>query len=249
MSLSPTVGVTVQQGAPVTFSGELATALTFSVASSEAQLSSPDIDSGLGSLQAGTSPIYTFTSTKAAATPGTVYWAASFSDAGIPDCEGLTPSMHTTKARALTVLAAPAPRPDPPPPPPPTPPPAPSTVSLAGTNLATQSNGTATGTLACVGGQPCSGKLTLQAMPAANRKHGRKPAHPVTIGLASFAIPAGQTASVTIHLNGVGRALLNAGHGRLTGLLAIAPTGSATPVARTVHLVENMSHGRAKHKK
>jgi hypothetical protein len=72
--LSPSNGATVPAGAAVTFSGEsgFESPLTFRVASSPAMLSTPDIDSGPGSLLPGTSS-YTFTSSKATATPGTIY--------------------------------------------------------------------------------------------------------------------------------------------------------------------------------
>jgi hypothetical protein len=81
LAASPASGATAPAGAPVTFSGKAFSggsdyALTFSVASSPTLLSTPDIDSGPGSLQPGTST-YTFTSTKATAVPGTIYWAAS----------------------------------------------------------------------------------------------------------------------------------------------------------------------------
>jgi len=83
--LSPADGATVQAGSPVTFSGNSESVVTFAVASSQALLSSPDIDSGLGSAQpvpySSGPPLintYTFTSTKVAATLGIVYWDASF---------------------------------------------------------------------------------------------------------------------------------------------------------------------------
>jgi hypothetical protein len=107
-SLSPANGATVQTGTPVTFSGSSTPPVTFVVASSAALLSSPDIDSGSGTLQPGTST-YTFTSTKATATPGTVYWNVSFSDATIAECAGESPTTFTTKARTLTVLPPPSP--------------------------------------------------------------------------------------------------------------------------------------------
>ncbi len=98
--MGPLNGATVPAGATVRFSGESNLPLTFSVASSPALLSSPDIDSGLGSLGTGTS-LYTFPSTKAAATPRTIYWAASFTFTP-DDCEG--PSTFTTPVYTLTVL-------------------------------------------------------------------------------------------------------------------------------------------------
>jgi hypothetical protein len=107
-SLNPANGATVQTGTPVTFSGNSSAPVTFAVASSSALLSSPDIDGGPGSLQPGTSS-YTFTSTKATATPGTVYWDASFSDATLAECAGESSTTFTTQVRTLTVLPAPSP--------------------------------------------------------------------------------------------------------------------------------------------
>jgi hypothetical protein len=109
LTASPANGATVQASTPVTFSvksfsGESDYALTFSVASSPALLSTPDIDSGPGSLQTGTS-LYTFTSTKATATPRTIYWAASFTFTP-EDCE--KPTTFTTPARTLTVVSPPS---------------------------------------------------------------------------------------------------------------------------------------------
>jgi len=102
LSLEPANGATVPAGTPVTFSGGSNYALTFSVASSEALVASPDIDSGMGS-QSGA--FYKFTSTKATAAPRTIYWTASFTFTP-EDCTG--PSTFTTPARTLTVLASPA---------------------------------------------------------------------------------------------------------------------------------------------
>lgn len=106
-SLSPANNAFVQAGTSVTLSGSSEAPVTFAVASSAALLSSPDIDGGLGSLQPGTST-YTFTSTKATATPGIlIYWDASFSSATLKACEGLTPSTYTTQARTFTVVSSP----------------------------------------------------------------------------------------------------------------------------------------------
>ncbi len=103
--LSPPNGATVLAGAPVTFSAESGDALSFRAASSPALLSSPDVDSGPGSLEPGTQPGggygYTFTSVKATATPGTIYWAASFT-VTLKECTG-PPFTYTTPASMLTV--------------------------------------------------------------------------------------------------------------------------------------------------
>lgn len=130
-SLGPSDGASVQAGTPVTFSGPSKAPLTFALASSPASLSSPDIDRGLGSVQPGASPsTYVFTSTKATATPGTVYWDASFTDAALPGCEG-RPQTLTTQARTLTVLPVPAPAPVSTPAPEPTPALPPVQVSIS----------------------------------------------------------------------------------------------------------------------
>ena len=117
-NLSPANGASVQAGTSVAFSGISGPPVTFAVASSPTLLSTPDIDGGSGSAQAephsSAAPVvyaYTFTSTKATATPRTVYWNASFSDASLPGCEGLSPQTYTTQARTLTVLPTPPPGP------------------------------------------------------------------------------------------------------------------------------------------
>ncbi len=88
--LSPAEGATLPASTPVTFfargGGEWP--MTFMVASSPALLSSPDIDSGLGTLlppgyktelvPPEENPEWWLTSTKASATPRTIYWTASF---------------------------------------------------------------------------------------------------------------------------------------------------------------------------
>src|ERR1700686_284554 len=134
-SLSPAGGATVSAGAPVTFSGSSSSPVTFAAASSPGSLSNPDIDNGLGSAQPSSEqvPTYTFTSTKVAATARTVYWNASFSNAGLPACAGQEPMTYTTAVRTLTVLAGPsAPLgPAPTPAPEPSPMPAPVQVSIS----------------------------------------------------------------------------------------------------------------------
>jgi hypothetical protein len=100
MHLEPANGATVPAGTPVTFAAETQQALTFSVASSEALLSGPDIDSGMGS-QSGA--FYKFTSAKASAAPRTIYWRASFTFTPA-DCE--SPSTFTTPVHTLIVTTS-----------------------------------------------------------------------------------------------------------------------------------------------
>lgn len=108
-TLTPANGATIEAGTPVTFSGSSASPLSFAIASSPALLSTPDIDSGPGTA-GPPQQTYTFTSTKATATPRTIYWHASFSDPSIPECAS-EPSIIITEARTLTVLSVAPPPP------------------------------------------------------------------------------------------------------------------------------------------
>jgi hypothetical protein len=67
------------------------------------------VDSGQGVFeQSSTSgPMYSFTSTKATARAGNVYWTASFSTAELPECAGQAPQTLTTRVRTLTVVPVP----------------------------------------------------------------------------------------------------------------------------------------------
>ncbi len=92
-------------------------------------------------------------------------------------------------------------------------------TSLASITVAVGGDGVAavklrwTGT----GTNMCSGKLTLRA-----RVKGRN-ARPKTMLIAtgSFSLPAGGAGMVTLKIDGVGRALFSAAHGRLSASLAI----------------------------
>ena len=202
-SLSPANAATVTAGSPVTFSGNSPVPLTFAVASSSALLSTPNVDMSPST--------YTFTSTKATATPGTVYWDASFSTATIAACEGLTPTTYTTVARTLTVLPSPAEE-------------AAAvkkkqeeeaaaatrkrqeeeaavvstgSVTLEDSTIVVQSNGDAQVKLTCTGTGPCSGKLSLTGKVPLEKSRQTKvqtktKAKPETMGTAAFSIPPGQ---------------------------------------------------------
>ena len=235
----PPNGATVLTGTPVTFSGEYGHPLTFSVASSPALLSSPDIDSGPGALQPGTS-LYTFTSTTVAATPRTIYWDASFTFTPA-DCEG--PSTFTTPARTLTVVS-PSPteeaaatnnREEPAVPT--------GSVSLDGATIDVQSARQAVVELACAGTGTCSGMLTLAVN--GTKGHGSRTGEKAsstmrTIGSAKFSTSAGRTAMVWLTLNAIGRALLKVDHGRLSANLTIveSSSGLSRTHSETVQLVQ-----------
>lgn len=257
-SLSPANGATVSADSPVTFTGHSESMPTFAVASSAALLSSPDIDSGPGSAQPQPSssgpPVvyaYMFSSMKATATPGTVYWQASFSSVGIAECAGLTPTTYTTSVRTLTVLPLPSP---------PTstiipttttttPPAATGKVSLDGGTIDVQGSGKGTVELTCTGTGTCGGKLTLTAESTkgdGSRRGGQASSAMTRIGSARFSVSAGMTATVKLTLNATGRALLEVDHGRLSASLTIlesSPSPSQTH-AENVRLVQHKSHGK-----
>lgn len=198
MQLEPANGATVPAGTPVVFTAEslLHNAPTFSVASSSAMLSSPDIDSGTGS-QSGA--FYRFTSTKATATPRTIYWTASFTFT--PEhCE--SPSTFTTPVRTLTVL------------------PSPSEEQATAKLVKIACTGTGT----CAGKLTLTDKAALAKSKRTTPK--TKPKTDV-IGTAGFSIPPGKTASVEVALNGTGRMLLSAAHGHLSARLTILKSSPA----------------------
>lgn len=257
--LGPPNGATVTAGTPVTFFGESSPnhGLTFSVASSPALLSSPDIDGGLGTLQPGPSWVYAFTSTKAAATPRTIYWEASFTFTP-EDCEG--PATFTTPVYTLIVVpteaelaaikrqqeeaatkkkideevtakkkreAEEAEA---------------TTVSLDGSIIDVQSTHEAAVKLTCAGTATCGGKLTLTAAGAA-AKSRKKHIKTETIGTTTFTVAAGNTGTIDLTLNSAGRALLSAAHARLGATLTIIKTSPAPSQTHTedVGLVQQKS--------
>jgi hypothetical protein len=222
--LNPLSGATVVAGTPVTFSAQsgVASPMMFAVASSPSLLSNPDIDSGPGSLVLPEyMSQYAFTSAKAAATPRTIYWTASFTR-DLRDCEG-PPVTFTVPPRTLTVLPSPAEE---------------ATaakkreeenavttggLSLDGVTIDVQSNHDATVKLTCTGIVTCSGKLKLTAI-GTSRKGKRKHTKTETLGTAIFSITADRATIIKLALNGTGRNLLSAAHGHLNATLAILKT-------------------------
>lgn len=127
----PEEGASVMAGTQVTFSTASVAPVTFSVASSPALLATPDIDRGLAQPRPEEGiHMQAFTSSRAALTPGTVYWQASFSAEEVPGCAGILSGFITSPVRTLTV----EPAPQLPPPPPVEAPPAPAfNTSCVGT--------------------------------------------------------------------------------------------------------------------
>jgi hypothetical protein len=242
-SVRPPSGAAVVAGSPVSLSAESPWPLTFAVASSPALLSSPDIDSGAGALQpAGSSPesapghTYTFTSTKATTTPGTIYWAASISSNSIPICAGLPAESFTTPTQMLTVLpASPMPVPSTPTsaPPPPAPPIA---LSLVGKPGLDPKGVTFTVTCEAPTGQSCEGTSALSSSEllvgrrivglSATRRRSTKR---VAIGNTTFTAAAGQTRTVVVTLDATAHNLLARLH-KLPATLTVTLTNAATGV-------------------
>lgn len=110
-AMSPSDGATVQVGQSVEFSGRANTPLSFAIASSAAQLASPDIASGIGtpevSTHIGEPSTQTFSSTAVTQIARTVYWQASFQEPARPECG--SPGTITTTVRSLVVEPAPTP--------------------------------------------------------------------------------------------------------------------------------------------
>jgi hypothetical protein len=97
-------------------------------------------------------------------------------------------------------------------------------VTLTGSVLSVQSGGKGSVKLTCTGTATCAGKLTLTVRVKAEK--GKK-AKTKTIGAAVFSIPAGKTGVVTITLTAAGRALLKAGHGKLSASLTMVKSSPA----------------------
>jgi hypothetical protein len=95
--------------------------------------------------------------------------------------------------------------------------------------------------LRCEAG-PCAGKLTVQ-INEAKREGGRHRSRGVTIGATSYSIAAGQTETVTVHLERLGLRLLRARHGRLPATVLLTPA-SGRSEARPVHLLERTPRRR-----
>jgi hypothetical protein len=225
--LSPLDGATVVAATPVTFlgrGGDGASPITFMVATSPALLSSPDIDSGTGSL---VSPEhlseFTFTSSKAAATPRTIYWTASFTHV-LNGCKE-PPVTFTLPPRTLTVIPSPAEE-------------AAATkkeeeeaaaagyVSLDGAIMNVRNTHQGVVKLTCADTAACSGKLTLTAK-SATGKGKKKHTKTEIIGTASFSIAANTTARINLTLSKSWRALLAGAHGHLNATLTILKTSPA----------------------
>jgi hypothetical protein len=106
----PQQDANVTAGDSVRFSAPSELPLTFAVASSPALLANPNIDQGLGQ-PSQPEHMQLFTSLKAAATAGTVYWQVSFEAAEVPECAGVSSGLISIPPRTLVVGPALVPAP------------------------------------------------------------------------------------------------------------------------------------------
>jgi hypothetical protein len=246
MPPEPVNGATVPTGTPLIFSGESKYALTFNVASSPTLLSSPDIDSGTGA-QSGS--FFKFTSTKATATPRTIYWTASFTFTPA-ECE--SPSTFTTPVRTLIVAPTEAEliavkkqheeeavkkkleeegaakRKE-------LEEAAAGSVILEGLTLDVKNGLAATVKLTCSDVAACMGKLSLTASATTGKGKARR-TKTASIGTVGFTIAAHGQDTVMVTLNKTGRALLKAAHGHLRATLAIVRTSPLPDKTQIQHV-------------
>jgi hypothetical protein len=75
----------------------------------------------------------------------------------------------------------------------------------------------------------CSGKLMLRARVKARNERPKT----MLIGTGSFSLPAGRVRIVTLKIDGIGRALFSAAHGRLSASLAILKLSPGPSEAQT----------------
>jgi hypothetical protein len=105
-------------------------------------------------------------------------------------------------------------------------------VTLSGTSLAVQRDGTALVTLDCAGSGSCEGKLTLSAQATSKAKGKKK--RTITIGTAKFSIAAGKTATAKVKLDAAGRGLLGSAHERLAAHLTVLKLAPAPEHTQTL---------------
>ena len=119
-----------------------------------------------------------------------------------------------------------------------------ASVSLDGSIIRVQGSHDALVKLSCTGEATCVGKLTLSAKSTTGKGSDRR-TRKHTIGTASFSIPPGRTATITLALNSAGRALLKSDHGPQGVSLTVLKRAPAPSAAHTyaVHLAQRRARG------
>jgi hypothetical protein len=135
-----------------------------------------------------------------------------------------------------------------------------ASCKLVGSRLTVSRTGHVSAELACSGNRSASGKLTLTVTKRVTRKAGGKSAsskktktitQTITIASVSFTLAPNKTTTATLLLTKTGRALLSAGHGRLSvaaRLAKLLPAPAQTRTA-TVQLVLQKPASKNTHKK
>lgn len=111
-------------------------------------------------------------------------------------------------------------------------------ASLAGSSFPVSGSGAVSLKVSCPpGAGTCSGTITLKTLTAVSAKSGKKPKKSIlTLGSASFAVVAGHTATVTIHLSSKARSLLGRSH-TLKAQATVASHGSTGSPSTTSAVV------------
>ncbi len=123
-----------------------------------------------------------------------------------------------------------------------------SVVSLVSADVVVSGGGISFVKLECLGLASCRGWLTLVRKITATSGGKIKRTHLLTIGEASFSIPAGATSVVKVHLSREGRALLSGARGRLGASLTIDELSSDRNSTLTESLRLLSQSPPAKHK-
>lgn len=105
-------------------------------------------------------------------------------------------------------------------------------VSLLSGRIAVQAHARALVRLKAVGAGTCRGTLTLKVKLKSAKGRSRSK----RIAVVSFSLAAGKLATVKLALNASGRALLRAGHGRLSASLVVLKSVPAPAQARTARV-------------
>ena len=114
--------------------------------------------------------------------------------------------------------------------------PEPGEAKLQNTNILINVHFVAETKLACHGSAGCKGKVSLWVRESAKTKHGKRGFRSVEIGSGVFAIAAGKTAGIDIHLNMAGHIFLESHHGRVDAYLKLAQESETAQIS--VRLVE-----------
>jgi hypothetical protein len=131
------------------------------------------------------------------------------------------------------------------PPPPPPPPPKP-VVKLLSSKIVV-SGGSALVPISCAN-STCAGTIELTERVVFKPRHGSLKKKTLVVGKSSYALAAGQSATILVHLTGaVKHVLAVAKHHRLPAKVSVSVIGGAT-VIRSIQLSEKPKKPKSKHR-